>query len=469
MNAFQSFWYKFKNEKFKIFLLIIMYTVIFSIILLLLIFGNSLKKQTDFIEKYIENEVSIKATEKPIYEDTVKAISKTECIDEYNVYNMEDLCLEHYNPIIPDQVLYEKYKEERRAEVEDVWKNEFDEQNLKRMQLVETNNTKNLVFFLNKGFYLQEGRHVAPGDENVALISEEFAKTNHLKIGDKIRTVEMEDQYYYAGTLNMELKIVGIYGHSNDEFTGNPKQYYSNFIFTSLGSVSNAYVAAYETMTVYLKKGYSVDDLKTEIAEKTDYINVDNYCFQKDAGKWADIILEPLKNMQGMSTVLLIFMLGFMIVVIILIGAFYIRDNLRNIGILLSIGESRTKLVFQTVLEEFIPVIIGMLLAVLIGINGSDKVSDVIDHQYTSELSQLMESYNSDLTEGKIGTGDAVSELRTVGQVMRMDTDFTVDYSATWQVFVIYIAIVGVILPVCLAIQISYKIRYFTVKQILLS
>ena len=86
MTSIKRIYIKFKSKKFKIFLLVMMYTVLFSVIWMLLLFGGALEKQARFIADYIESEVAISPTGKPVYADTVNEIRKAECIREYNVY-----------------------------------------------------------------------------------------------------------------------------------------------------------------------------------------------------------------------------------------------------------------------------------------------------------------------------------------------------------------------------------------------
>lgn len=459
---------KFRSQKLKMFLLIIMYTVLFSIVLLLLIFSNSLKKQTQFIETYIENEVSIMPKANPLYQDVVQEINKAECINEYNVHCIDGVRLENAEPVILDTKLFDDFLKERERNAKEIWKTEFDRENISDVRIIETNNTKNSVFFLNKGFHIIEGRHINSEDKNKALISKEFSQKNNLHIGDVVKTLPCKNDYYYSNALKMDLEVVGIFNHSDNSFSGKPEQYSSNFIFTPVGPLSQTYITAYERMTVYLKPGTSIESLKKEISEKSLYVNVDEYAFMSSS-EWASVISEPFQSMQSMSTSLLLLMLICIVIITVLIGAFYIRGNLRNIGILLSIGQSQRKVISQIVLEECVPLLLGALLALLIGMNCTGTIAHTMDGRYMSELEQIVEDKNEELSGSTPGMNDTLNELRTVGQVMRMETDFEVNYSVTWPVVGLFAVMIGIFLPLCFILQLWYKMKHFSVKQILLS
>lgn len=466
MGLIEIFYKKIKESKSKILLLIIMYTVLFIAILLLFVLNSAIKNQSKFINQYVENEVSILPTGKPIYEDTVKEIAKADCVKEYNVYSMYDVRLKECVPLIPDKKLYNQAMEERKERAK-LFGNEFDVRNYPDVRLVETNSSENLVFFLNKGYSLEKGRHIQEKDRNVALISEEFAKKNNLDIGDTFKTTSTNDDGYYSKLLDMALKVIGIYKHNDYSFNGKPEQYNSNYIFTSIGPVSLSYIANFEKMTVFLKDGTSIETLKNEISEKSFYLDVENYSFTSNR-EWAEVISTPFKKMQNMSSMLLVLMIISFIVIIFLIGSFYIRGNLYEIGVLLSVGKSRRNVIFHMIVEECIPLLLGAIFAILIGVGCVDKMAEVIDQRYVEELDEIIEQKNEELTQGMGGSADTLQELRTVGKTIRMQTDFNINYSITWNTCIIFVILI-VILTGCFYIQLYYKVKHFSIKEILLS
>lgn len=466
MTSIKRIYIKFKSKKFKIFLLVMMYTVLFSVIWMLLLFGGALEKQARFITDYIESEVAISPTGKPVYADTVNEIRKAECIREYNVYCAESVRLQDCDPVIPDLSLYHKMLEEKQEKAEK-WGQAFDPENIADASIVETNNSKNLVFFLQKGFVLQQGRHIQEEDRNAALISAEFAGKNGLGIGDTFRTMPRKNDRYYGGKLNQELEVIGIYEHGNHTFYGSPGEYYSNCIFTSIGPVSQSYMTAYEKMTVFLKEGADIDDLKGEIAEKSLYLDVNNYSFTS-SGEWADLVSGPFESMQDMSRLLLTVMLVSVVIIIMMIGAFYIRENLYEMGILLSLGGHPLSVVLHMVMEECVPLLLGAVFSVLIGIGCVDKAAGLVDQRYIAELDQIIEQKNEELSESMYASTDIMAELRTLGQVMRMETEFTLDYTVTWHEFMIFVVMVMVGLPFCFCVQLYCMVKCLSIRQILL-
>ncbi len=468
MNLLYGLGSKLKDKKLKMVLLTAMYLILFSVVLLLIIFYDASQRQMNYIGKYIEREVSIMKKEKPLFEDTVHEILKADCIDEYNIMAMAGVRLRGSKPVIKDEDLYRTYLKETERKMTEVWKQEYKIENLPEVMLIETNCTENSSFFLNKGFQIVEGQGINADDMNEAVISAEFAKINNLHVGDYIETEHCADDYYYADKVDMNLRVKGIFDHADEIFQGKPSAYKSNYIFTSIGPISQSYTTTYERMTVYLKEGYSIADLKKEISEKSLYLDVDNYTFSS-SNEWGEVISEPLKNMQTMSGLLLALMLVSILIIIFLLGSFYLKGNLHNIGVMLSMGIRKSKIVFQLLLEECAPLLLGALLSILIGFGSVGTVSQIIESQYTSELKNITAEKNKELLDNKVQVTDSISELRTIGQVMRMEGDFTAEYTMNWNSISIFFSIICIFLPGCVSVQILYKIRHYSIKKILLS
>ena len=176
----------------------------------------------------------------------------------------------------------------------------------------------------------------------------------------------------------------------------------------------------------------------------------------------------PFESMQDMSRLLLTVMLVSVVIIIMMIGAFYIRENLYEMGILLSLGGHPLSVVLHIVMEECVPLLLGAVFSVLIGIGCVDKAAGLVDQRYIAELDQIIEQKNEELSESMYASTDIMAELRTLGQVMRMETEFTLDYTVTWHEFIIFAVMVMVGLPFCFCVQLYCMIKCLSIRQILL-
>ncbi len=472
MNLLYGLGSKLKDKKLKMVLLTAMYLILFSAVLLLLTLSDAAQKQIEHIDKYIEREVSIKSDKEALCEDTVNQISKVDCIEEYNVMLMSGIRLKGSKPVIKDEDRYQAYLKDKKMQAKEVFKEEFNIENLSEILLIGTSSTDNSLFFLNKGLRIIEGEGIKEEDEGEAVISKEFAELNHLQVGDYIETVpcanDLDWELKYPSALEQKLKVKGIFTHTDPVYQGGPSSYKSNYIFTSTGALLRTRMA-YERMTIYLKKGYTISDLKDQIAEEIPSLNMNGYEFGS-SNEWGDILSGPLRNMQAMSGFLLVVMLVSILVIIFFLGAFYLRGNLHNIGVMLSMGIRKSKIVFQLLLEECIPLLLGALLALLIGGGNVGTVSQMVDSQYTSELQNISAEKNKEILEGnKLYVSNPVNELRARGQVMRMEGDFAAEYRLDWNTILLFFSMAGIFLPAFVSVQILYKIKHSSIKKILLS
>ena len=90
--------------------------------------------------------------------------------------------------------------------------------------------------FAAQTFTLTEGRHIKDDDTNVALVHEDFAKKNNLKVGDKFKlksNIYDADNEKHANN-QTEVTIVGLFGGKNKGGVTAPQELYENTILTDL-------------------------------------------------------------------------------------------------------------------------------------------------------------------------------------------------------------------------------------------
>lgn len=100
-------------------------------------------------------------------------------------------------------------------------------------------NSENSSYFLANQLALTEGRHLTQKDQNGIIISEDVAKQNGLKVGDKIKAVNDPQ----SGDPYVELEIVGIFKviadqeDAKDKWSLDAWYNYSSYAFISMGAM----------------------------------------------------------------------------------------------------------------------------------------------------------------------------------------------------------------------------------------
>ena len=92
-------------------------------------------------------------------------------------------------------------------------------------------------YFTEEGFKLINGEHITPDKKQVALVHEDFANNNNLKIGDYIVLNNIE-----GNEIGVEVQIIGIFTStrkSDSEEYMDTTNLFENIIFTDLNTTSN--------------------------------------------------------------------------------------------------------------------------------------------------------------------------------------------------------------------------------------
>lgn len=224
---------------------------------------------------------------------------------------------------------------------------------------------------------------------NSVIIEEALASENDLSVGDTINVSSTSDE-----ETTYDLKIIGIYASSED-FTeqamrDTASSPYNN-IYTSLETISEIkgsdYENAVDSAVFYLNDPVNVDAFIAE-SEKT---NIDFDTFKLDANDSAyEQMLGPIENISSFSkiAVFVIAIAGGLILTLIIMLS--IRDRNQEIGILLSLGEKKSKIIAQFAVEILLVLVLSLGVSSVIGNSTSNLIANQL---LTSEISS---SENSD-------------------------------------------------------------------------
>jgi putative ABC transport system permease protein len=235
-----------------------------------------------------------------------------------------------------------------------------------------------LTEFTSGDFELIKGRNIEAKDKNIAIISSEVATQNEVTVDDTITL-----NPYYGGEA-VTLTIIGIYKaviplpHTDVPFYNS-----ENLIITDVDSL------------IQLNKLNSVYTVSYKISDPTkakDFIHKVQTLELAEGDQLSFLINDSeYRSMAGTINSMIRISLA-MVVVSMLMGAIIVsllvmilfKDRNYEIGILLSMGESKAKVVTQMIIEVLVPILLAATGAVCIStitayritafFGGSDKI-----------------------------------------------------------------------------------------------
>lgn len=278
-----------------------------------------------------------------------------------------------------------------------------------KMKLISTSSLEALEEFKT------EKRKVIEGEiyrgKNEAIISEEFAKLNNLKVGDFLeinRTID-ENKIY-------KLKITGIYLDTTEEYGGLPfKEPYMNKrneILTDLETAKeisgeNIYIQA----KYFLKNPNMLKDFEKEIRAKG---LSDGYKVNTDEASYNKIV-GPVDGLGSMTLMFLFVVLGLGAVILILLNSLAIRERKYEIGVLRAIGMKKGKVALGLMLEAMIITAICLIMGITAGSLVAQPVSNSLLEKQIEVQKEIGD--NSNQAFMVVGGQSTISNEETISKI----------------------------------------------------
>lgn len=287
----------------------------------------------------------------------------------------------------------------------------------------------NMIEIAEETFTVEEGSFITQDDidraRNCVVITRELAEQNGLRIGDTI-TLSTVGQYEVAmykdmgleeDDFNWELEITGIYSTKN-EVDPNSEQFQWMQQYESPKNIVVMPMSTYsEYMTVLREKQFryyqSMDPSMTDdqldswlsdavtpnriIYLLDDPLDVEDFVadHQNDLSPYTKLnannetfkkLARPLDTLSFFSNIVVWIVVINAIVIITLVTALTLKTREYEIGVMLSIGVSKLKVVLQLFLELILVALIGFTLSVVSGSVLAGKVGDIVlDYQTASD------------------------------------------------------------------------------------
>ena len=368
MSITKRAWFCISRKKVKTIILFFILTLISTALLS----SYSIKSTTrDMAQKIYETSnagfsVTSKDKQSPFLLNNVKDIQKTSGIKNHN-YRYDAL-----GSLVDKKVV----KVEQKVQI-----NNPDKRLSNLVSLKGSTNTSLENDFTSGIFRIEKGRGLTDKDSGKTIIHEELAKANGLKVGDKLKIKGISinggnssgngpSQGNLTSGKDVELEIVGIFsGRKSETNRGLTSDATENIVFTDYKSSQNAMGYSENdykiTASTFLVSNPKDIDKVIENVKKTS-VDFSKLSLTKNS-KAFDSISTSLKSFGNIIDVMTLGIIIGSIVILSLVLIFWLRERIYEIGILLSIGISKLKIIGQFILEVIMISVGSYIVSILLG------------------------------------------------------------------------------------------------------
>ena len=368
MSITKRAWFCISRKKVKTIILFFILTLISTALLS----SYSIKSTTrDMAQKIYETSnagfsVTSKDKQSPFLLNDVKDIQKTSGIKNHN-YRYDAL-----GSLVDKKVV----KGEQKVQI-----NNPDKRLSNLVSLKGSTNTSLENDFTSGIFRIEKGRGLTDKDSGKTIIHEELAKANGLKVGDKLKIKGISinggnssgngpSQGNVVSGKDVELEIVGIFsGRKSETNRGLTSDATENTVFTDYKSSQNAMGYSENdykiTASTFLVSNPKDIDKVIENVKKTS-VDFSKLSLTKNS-KAFDSISTSLKSFGNIIDVMTLGIIIGSIVILSLVLIFWLRERIYEIGILLSIGISKLKIIGQFILEVIMISVGSYIVSILLG------------------------------------------------------------------------------------------------------
>jgi putative ABC transport system permease protein len=229
-------------------------------------------------------------------------------------------------------------------------------------------NTEDDKLFTTGTLTLAEGRHISAGDTHVAIISQDLAERNELKMGDCLtaHSYSVEDQGFTGQEIKVQ--VIGLFTPNMVEQFGETVTTYDkiqNRVFVDLqtskeldgGEINYGFSALHITIDDPQDMVRVVDDVKAlpGIDWKAFTVEADNEAYQNAAA--------PLATLNELVVALLVVIIVVSAIILALILTLWTKTRIHEIGVFLSVGIRKWAIVGQHLMEVLLIAVLAFGLS----------------------------------------------------------------------------------------------------------
>ena len=213
--------------------------------------------------------------------------------------------------------------------------------------------------FADQSFRLTEGRLIGPDSQYCAVVNQGFAQANGLKVGDtfsleneegKKTTVEIIGEYLAGNETRQEKETLALYRQEN-------QIYIDNTAYLELFREKGFY-----KLSAYVSQPELLDSLAGEmqeiVGEKAEITTSDTLYQQMKA---------PLTQITRVVSLMRLLAFGTGTAVVSLLLCMWMRSRQKEMAVFLSIGEGKSVIFWQALLESAVVFLIALLGACVLG------------------------------------------------------------------------------------------------------
>ena len=224
--------------------------------------------------------------------------------------------------------------------------------------------------FADQSFRLTEGRLIGPDSRYCAVVNQGFAQANGLKVGDtfsleneegKKTTVEIIGEYLAGNETRQEKETPALYRQEN-------QIYIDNTAYLELFGEKGFY-----KLSAYVSQPELLDSLAGEIqeivGEKAEVTTSDTLYQQMKA---------PLTQITRVVSLMRLLAFGTGTAVVSLLLCMWMRSRQKEMAVFLSMGEGKSVIFWQALLESAVVFLIALLGACVLGTAASGWMQELL-------------------------------------------------------------------------------------------
>ena len=264
--------------------------------------------------------------------------------------------------------------------------------------------------FLSGNAFITDGRMIKEGEKDVCAISAELADKNQLEIGCRIRFGNCRDK---EDDMTYEAEVVGIYQVNQPiaPYMFGDTYRSENIIFTDLDFPEKVDGKAGDPL--YEKAYFKIADVNDYESVKKSVMEADiaweRYDLIDNNGNM-NTLSANFNEMEKYSKILVWVISGASLIILFLIFLFWMKSRNREIGIMLSMGTAKIRILAQIMTEA----LMIAAVAVLLSFSAAPKVSGLTADYLVEQQIQSAEEQDL-LDEGKVAFSYEKSGQNVVG------------------------------------------------------
>lgn len=329
---------------------------------------------------------------------------------------------------------------------------------------------KYLDSFTNNNYKLTKGRLLTTKDQNTnnCVIETNLASDNDLSVGDTFTiTTTVNDE-----TITQELTIVGIYEiQSTNEIGSAHFNNPVNTIYTDL-SIGQTLTGSSENITSAI---YYLDDPENaeafvELAKKKSDIDFDTFSLDANNRLYQQNA-SSLESMQSFAKMFVWIVVIAGSAILCLILALTIRNRYYEIGVLLSIGQSKVKIIAQQLIEVGLIAVVAFVISLGTGQLTSHYMGNMLESSSSSNVMQIDQkddrlNDNQNQSDSNQQKNNTQTKENFLGNMMQGPSNQELDVSITGENVIQLAGVTAAICIVSIAVPAAYVLR-LTPRQIL--